>query len=140
MCYIYSCIYTVCMSPALQKWISHFINKLILQVTSTALDQSSHSVLILFISYSICVRPVCELVNCLVLCQMLHVLLLWLLHGMFPGWVAGIDSLSSAQNSISFRFLGCQNEIAREGIQQKVSSFQKCLTYVEGKIMASEDR
>ena len=34
---------------------------------------------------------------------------------MFPGWVAGIDSLSSAQNSISFRFLGCQNEIAKEG-------------------------
>ena len=30
---------------------------------------------------------------------MLHVLHLWLLHGMLPGWVGGAASLSSAQTS-----------------------------------------
>ena len=41
--------------------------------------------------------------------KMLQVLHLLLLHGIFPGWMGGAASLSSARTSMSLRFLGRRN-------------------------------
>ena len=57
----------------------------------------------------LCVLPVHGLVKLSLCIKMLQVLHLLLLHGIFPGWVGGAASLSSARTSMSLRFLGRRN-------------------------------
>ena len=57
----------------------------------------------------LCVLPVHRLVKLSLCIKMLQVLHLLLLHGIFPGWVGGAASLSSARTSMSLRFLGRRN-------------------------------